>query len=304
MKCSTDPRVGPLKEAVSKATTHRDEATARLNEANAQRNAIDRTEVETTLRGEQTKYREAVMHSQLHSFSAIVFGKEPTEVTDAEIHMFLRLFVFLPAIGAAFSATIIALTAITRIPPSQVELADDAEGFILSRWPRASSRGRRKNTCARWQRVCRKHQNRRAEPRLKAVNLYNTIQGICIMTSIPMSENNRSLAEAVNKRINADRVMLSARASLWRLGGIGLLFLSIGAAVGLVLFGYSYINDDQALADRMATSFAKALEQTKMPALTGTVEMTPGTVTMPEPGDGRNEKNRQGRGCRRRQGRE
>ena len=46
--------------------------------------------------------------------------------------MFLRLFVFIPAIGAAFSATIIALTAITVIkPPGPVVVADDMETYIL-----------------------------------------------------------------------------------------------------------------------------------------------------------------------------
>ncbi len=87
MKCSTDPRLGPLKEAVNTATTHRANAMAKLNEVTAQRQAFDRTDVETVLRGEQTKYREAVMHSQLHSFTAMVFGKEPTEVTDGEVNV-------------------------------------------------------------------------------------------------------------------------------------------------------------------------------------------------------------------------
>ncbi len=103
------------------------------------------------------------------------------------------------------------------------------------------------------------------------------------MVAVPLTENNRSLAEAVNKRINADGVMLKAKASVWRLGGIGLMLMLIGFGIAAIMFGFSYINDDQALADRMATSFAKALEQVKV-AVSGNVEMTPGTVSMPEPG--------------------
>jgi len=133
MRCVTDPNVAALKGAVNTATTHRDAAMTRLNEATTQRNAIDRAGTEATLRGEKTKYREAVLNSQLHSFTAMLFGKKPTEVSDDEIARFLRLFVFIPAIGAAFSATIIGLTAVTRIPPpppTQVELAD-ADEYIL-----------------------------------------------------------------------------------------------------------------------------------------------------------------------------
>ncbi|MGD0104119.1 MAG: hypothetical protein ABSC06_08790 [Rhodopila sp.] len=78
-------------------------------------------------------YREAVLNSKLHSFAAMVFGKEPTEVTDAEIHQFLRIFVFVPAIGSAFAATLIALMAVHRIKPlpGPVDLADEAASYIL-----------------------------------------------------------------------------------------------------------------------------------------------------------------------------
>jgi hypothetical protein len=72
------------------------------------------------------------MNSQLHSFTAMVFGVSPVDVTDGQIHFFLRLFVFIPAIGAAFAATIIALTTVTRIrfePP--VEIGDRAGEYIL-----------------------------------------------------------------------------------------------------------------------------------------------------------------------------
>ena len=39
--------------------------------------------------------------SQLHSFTAMVFGKDPVEVTDAEVHWFLRFFILIPSIMIA-----------------------------------------------------------------------------------------------------------------------------------------------------------------------------------------------------------
>jgi hypothetical protein len=133
MKCQPDTRIAPLTAAVTTAATNRADANTRLDDTNAQRKLLDRTEGDKTLRTEQLNYREAVMNSQLHSFAAMVFGVEPTEVTDAQIHLFLRIFVFIPAIGAAFAATIIALTAVTRIKirPTHVEIPGDGGEYLL-----------------------------------------------------------------------------------------------------------------------------------------------------------------------------
>jgi hypothetical protein len=132
-KCQADSRIAPLTAAISTATTNRADANSRLDEANSQRKLLDRAEGDKTLRAEQLNYREAVLNSQLHSFAAMVFGVEPTEVTDTQIHLFLRIFVFIPAIGSAFAATIIALTAVTRIKvrPTHVEIPDDGGEYLL-----------------------------------------------------------------------------------------------------------------------------------------------------------------------------
>jgi hypothetical protein len=60
--------------------------------------------------------REAVLQSQLHSFTAMVFGKDPTAVTDDEVHWFLRFFVLVTAAGIAVASTILVVTAYHPIP--------------------------------------------------------------------------------------------------------------------------------------------------------------------------------------------
>jgi len=102
------------------------------------------------------------------------------------------------------------------------------------------------------------------------------------MVAIPPTASNRNLATAVNKRINADSVMVAAKASLWRLGGTGLLLMFTGIGVACALYGYSYISDNRGLGEHIANSLAKALEHTQIP-ISGSVEMVPGLVTM-EPG--------------------
>ncbi|WP_428485039.1 hypothetical protein [Rhodopila sp.] len=132
MKCSADQRIAPLVRSVANATTDRVAASDRLDRAGSERDTLSRASTDMALRTEQLAYREAVMNSQLHSFAAMVFGKQPTEVTDGEIHQFLRFFIFIPAIGSAFAATLIALMAVQRLPVvPPVDLVDDAGAYIL-----------------------------------------------------------------------------------------------------------------------------------------------------------------------------
>jgi hypothetical protein len=85
---------------------------------------------------------------------------------------------------------------------------------------------------------------------------------------------NRALAQAVNSRITADAIMLSAKSTLWRLTGLGAMCALIGAGVGGVFFGYSYIHDPRTSAEKMATAFVEALEKSTL-KMTGEVKLDP-----------------------------
>jgi hypothetical protein len=117
---------------------------------------------------------------------------------------------------------------------------------------------------------------------------------------VPASDNNVSLAHAVNNRIDADGrlirgqgVMLTAKAWLWRFAGLGAFVMLAGIGIGSAFYGYSYISDSRTSAEKMATAFAAALEHANLGTVkldhqatigvSGTVEMTPGTVSL-EPG--------------------
>ena len=43
----------------------------------------------------------------------MVYGVDPIDVTEQQVHAFLRIFVFLPALCAAFASTILALCAVS-----------------------------------------------------------------------------------------------------------------------------------------------------------------------------------------------
>src|SRR3954452_771201 len=130
-RCSTDPRTDAMKTSLGTAGADRTGASARLDEARAERAKFDRTEVDRKVSEAEVAYKDAIMRSQLHSFTAMVFGKDPGQVTDREIHVFLFFFVFIPAIGASLASTLLALTSVETLPEEDVRLEDIAGNYIL-----------------------------------------------------------------------------------------------------------------------------------------------------------------------------
>jgi hypothetical protein len=113
LKCVTDPRTATIAASVSKASADRAGVTKLLEEARTARTGLDRGATDRRVADAEQKYRQAVNRSQLHSFTAMVYGVDPIDVTDAQVHAFLRIFVFVPALCAAFASTILALCAVS-----------------------------------------------------------------------------------------------------------------------------------------------------------------------------------------------
>jgi hypothetical protein len=131
-RCNTDPRMDAMKTSLSTAQRDRREASDRLDAARAERAKLDRTAIDRAASEAAVNYRDAVMHSQLHSFTGMVFFKDPGRVTDKEIHSFLFFFVFVPAVGASLAATLLALTAVERVRGEDDVVIDERAGsFIL-----------------------------------------------------------------------------------------------------------------------------------------------------------------------------
>lgn len=131
-RCTTDPRTDAMKASLSSAAKDRTEGSDRLDAARAERAKYDRSAVDRGFSDAEVAYRDAIMRSQLHSFTAMVFGKDPADVTDKEIHGFLFFFVFIPAIGASLASTLLALTSVERLREEDDIVLDEGAGsFIL-----------------------------------------------------------------------------------------------------------------------------------------------------------------------------
>lgn len=113
LKCVADPRVAALSAGVTKASADRTVLVKDLEAARKDRAALDRGAADRKVADTEQAYRNAVNRSQLHSFTAMVYGVDPIDVTEQQVHAFLRIFVFLPALCAAFASTILALCAVS-----------------------------------------------------------------------------------------------------------------------------------------------------------------------------------------------
>jgi hypothetical protein len=112
MRCVTDPRTATIAGSLKSAGDERAVVAKNLADARAARAELDRGAADRRVTEAEVKYRDAVRRSQLHSFTAMVYGVDPIEVTDQQVHAFLRVFVFAPAVCAAFASTLLALCAV------------------------------------------------------------------------------------------------------------------------------------------------------------------------------------------------
>jgi hypothetical protein len=116
-KCTPDPATLAFNQQLHSASEDRAEASKKLEEANEKRDALSLTVADKLTADAEVNYRDALFHSQLHSFTSMVFGKDPNQVTEGEIALFLRIFVFMPAIFVALASTLLAMTAVNHIKP-------------------------------------------------------------------------------------------------------------------------------------------------------------------------------------------
>lgn len=114
-QCRPDARVAVLSDSVKRATAARAEASTKLDQARRERAALTRTTTENNVTEAQDAYKKALAESQLHSFTAMFFAKDPAQVTDAEVYEFLRIFVFVPAILVSLAATLLALASVEKV---------------------------------------------------------------------------------------------------------------------------------------------------------------------------------------------
>jgi hypothetical protein len=92
---------------------------------------------------------------------------------------------------------------------------------------------------------------------------------------------NQQLSEAVSKKLSAEMFYISGRAGFWRAIGIGFLGLGIGGAIGLGLFGYSFVSRNSDNLNVLSSAFSKALSDLQIRGnAVGTIDVQPRELSL------------------------
>ncbi len=111
-KCSPNPITQSLIAQQENAKNDQSKAMQSLDEAQKHLTNVSDQKYSQVVANAETKLKKALSESQIHSFAAMFYGKDNLNVSDDEVWKLMRLFVFIPAISAAFAASILAASSV------------------------------------------------------------------------------------------------------------------------------------------------------------------------------------------------
>jgi hypothetical protein len=134
--CRDNPALKPLKTELDGLNGKLKETETALKESQVKaahaRQQI--TDIDAKLGKAEADDRETINHSQLHSYTAMLFCKDPRDVSDAEVKTLEWYLIIIRSIAAAFSSTLIAITAVRKLRPDANSMAlipDDAANYLF-----------------------------------------------------------------------------------------------------------------------------------------------------------------------------
>jgi hypothetical protein len=106
-----------------------------IKQAEEDAKKFESSQIDDAVLKAESEYRAAVNNSQLHSYTAMFKGKAVAEVTDSEVKNFEKYLIIIPSIAAALASTLIALTAVRRVKPSEpaevATIPDEAAAYLF-----------------------------------------------------------------------------------------------------------------------------------------------------------------------------
>ena len=135
--CKVNPALKPLNSAIADSKIKLAEAETAAKEVATQRQnpKYDTRPLDEAIRQAQKENRGSIYQSQLHAYAAMLLRKDPQNVTDADVKLLEWYLIVIPSIAAAFSSTLIAMTAVRRIklktPAAEVSFPDEAATYLF-----------------------------------------------------------------------------------------------------------------------------------------------------------------------------
>lgn len=136
-RCQPNPALKPLNAAIAEAKIKLSEAETAVREAETQRQnpKYDTAKLDEEIREAEKENRGSIYQSQLHAYAAMLLGKDPKDVNDGDVKLLEWYLIVIPSIAAAFSSTLIAMTAVRRIKPKKsqtdVSFPDEAAAYLF-----------------------------------------------------------------------------------------------------------------------------------------------------------------------------
>jgi hypothetical protein len=134
--CHPNPALKPLNAAIADAKAKLAAAEVVLKEAETRRQSptLDTKGIDEEIRKAEKANRGSIYQSQLHAYAGMLFQKAAQDVTDADVKTLEWYLIVIPSIAAAFSSTLIAMTAVHRIKRPAVQTAtipDEAAAYLF-----------------------------------------------------------------------------------------------------------------------------------------------------------------------------
>jgi hypothetical protein len=134
--CRNNPVLKTLNAeiAASKAKIAEVEAALKVAEGQRASPSLDTRSLDEAIANAEKESRGSIFQSQLHAYAAMIFQKAAQDVTDADVKTLEWYLIVIPSIAAAFSSTLIAMTAVRRIKRSSIQTAtipDEAAAYLF-----------------------------------------------------------------------------------------------------------------------------------------------------------------------------
>jgi hypothetical protein len=133
--CRVNPALKPLQTEINETKTKLTELESAQKQAQADLAKLDARSYEEAVTRAEKEYRDAIHRSPLHSYTGMLFGKDAAEVSEGQVKTLEQYLILIPSIAAAFSSTLIAITAVRRLRPVIPEpiatIPDEAAAFLF-----------------------------------------------------------------------------------------------------------------------------------------------------------------------------
>jgi hypothetical protein len=133
--CRENPALKPLRLEIEGTKAKLNESEGLLKQAQNELTKFDSHTLDDELNKAEKEYRDAIFQSPLHSYTAMLFNKDPNDVSEGEVKTLEWYLILIPSIAAALSSTLIAMTAVHRVRPPKSQtvtaIPDEAVAFLF-----------------------------------------------------------------------------------------------------------------------------------------------------------------------------